>query len=331
VYRRDFITLLGGAAAAWPLAARAQQAGGIRRIGVLMNFRENDPEAGRRVAAFQLSLQQLGWSDGGNIRIEYRWTGSNPDSLQGQAIELVRAQPDVIVANASQSVTELKRVTSTVPIVFVQVAEPVSLGFVASLARPGGNVTGFMNFEPSMGGKWLELLKELSPQVTRVALIYNPDTAPARGSFFVHSVETAAPSFGIETFATSVHDAAEIEHALSAFAREPNGCVIVLPDQFTTNNRGLIIALVARHRLPAIYPFRYFVADGGLMAYGIDSIDLYRRAASYVDRILRGAKAGDLPVQAPTKFELVFNLRTAKASGLTVSESFLLRADEVIE
>jgi putative ABC transport system substrate-binding protein len=329
--RRDFLTLLGGAAAAWPLAARAQQGERMRRIGMLTNVGETDPEAQPRVVVFRQTLEQLGWSVGRNIQIEYRWSAGNNDLLKAHATELLHFSPEVIVATTNQAVAALRRETSTVPIVFLQVADPVALGFVTSLSRPGGNVTGFMNFEPAIGGKWIEIIRELTPGVARVALIFNPNTAPNRGSLFLHSIETAASSFAIQPVPISITDPVEMRQTIDVFVREPNSAVIVLPDPFTTAHRGLIYPLMAQHRLPAMYPFRYFVAEGGLMSYGVDPTAQVRGAASYVDRILRGAKPNDLPVQAPIKFELIFNLKTAKALGLAVSESFLLRAHEVIE
>jgi putative ABC transport system substrate-binding protein len=327
--RRAFITLLGGAAA-WPIAAPAQQPGGMRRIGLLMNFAENDPEGQRRLAIFKEALEQLGWSENRNIRMEHRWIALNRDDLlQAHAAELARLPLDVIFAHTSPVVLALRQETKTVPIVFVQVSDPVANGIVESLARPGSNATGFMNFEPAMGGKWLQILKELPPNVKRIALLFNPKTPSS--PLFVSSAEAAASSFSVELIKAEVYDPANIERTIDSFAQEPDGAAIVLPDVFTTTHRSRIISSVSRNRLPTVYPFRYFVDDGGLMSYGIDIADMLRRGASYVDRILRGTKPSDLPVQAPTRFELVINLKAAKAIGLTVSESFLLRADEVVD
>jgi putative tryptophan/tyrosine transport system substrate-binding protein len=330
VRRREFITLLGCSATAWPLAARAQQGERVRRIGVLMGgFVANDPEGQARVTAFQGSLQGLGWVGGRSAEIEYRWAPTT-DLMQTYAKEIVEWQPDVILGQTTPAVGALMRATPTIPIVFVQVNDPVGQGMVQSLSNPGGHVTGFSAFEFSLGSKWLEILKEIAPHVARVAVIFNPKTAPYFGSF-LRPLEAAALSVAVESIATSVHDAAEIERGIALFANVPNGGLIVLPDTFTLVNRAQIIALANEHRLPAIYPFRYHAVDGGLVSYGIDTIDLYRRAASYVDRILRGAKPADLPVQQPTKFELAINLKTAKILGLTFPPGLLATADEVIE
>jgi putative ABC transport system substrate-binding protein len=329
--RRDFITL-GGAAIAWPLAARAQQAGGIRRIGVLTTFGDNDALAQGWDGAFRKGLDELGWHDGRNVRIDHRWAAGDADRLRAFAKEIVALQPDVIFAVTTPTVAALLRETRALPIVFAQVSDPVGLGFVASLARPGGNVTGFtnINIESSIGGKWLELLKEIAPAVRRVAMIYNPPTASFAG-YDLRPFEAAGPAYGIQASAAAVHSDADIENAIEALAREPGGGFVVLPDTFTGMHRDQIVSLAARYRLPAVYPFRWFAEIGGLLSYGIDSGDMFRRAASYVDRILKGAQPADLPVQAPTKYELVVNLKTAKALGLTTSESLLLRADDVIE
>jgi putative ABC transport system substrate-binding protein len=328
--RRDFITLLGGAAAIWPLAARAQQSDRMRRIAVLMSFAASDPETQLRVAAFEQGLRELGWVEGRNLRTEYRYAPGAGELLRSYAAELVRMAPDLILANSTPVMAALQELRPALPIVFVQVTDPVGQGLVSNLARPGGNLTGFTNFEFSIGTKWLETLKQLAPRVTRVALVFNPDTAPFAG-LFQRPVEAAAPSFGITPSAAAVRDAAEIERTVDAFAREPNGALMVLPDVSTVNHRDLIIALAARHRLPAVYPYRFYAASGGLLSYGSDVADIFRRAAAYVDRILKGTSPGELPVQAPTKYELVINLKTAKALDIEVPTMLLARADEVIE
>ena len=327
--RRDFISLIGGATVAWPLAARAQQSDRVRRVGVLMGTVEGDPEGQRYIKAFQQGLQALGWAPGRNVQIEYRWCGSDTDRIQTYAAELVGLKPDVILAQTSLITAPLQRETRTIPIIFTQVNDPVETGIVASMAHPGGNITGFTSFELTVGGKWLQILKEIAPSVTRVAVILNPVQSPQIA--ILHAIEAVAPSVGVPVTVAGVHDAAEIERVISAFARELNGGLIVLPNPVTIVNRELIIALADRYRLPAVYAYRYFITDGGLMSYGVDLADLYRRAAGYVDRILKGDKPADLPVQAPTKYDHVINLRTAKALGLTVPPQLLARADEVIE
>ena len=326
--RRDFITALGGAAV-WPLMAPAQQSDRTPRIGVLLSFAADDPEARLRFAAFQQGLQRLGWTDGRNLRIEYRWGAGEEDRIRKYAAELVALAPDVILANGSVVVAPLLQATRTVPIVFVFVPDPVGAGYVDSLARPGGNATGFMQFEYSMSAKWLELLKEIAPGVTRAAVIRDPAITAGIGQF--GAIQTAAPSAGVEVSAVNMRDADEIERAIAAFARSSNGGLIVTGSTLALLHRDLIIALAARHRLPAVYWNRVYVTGGGLISYGPDPIDQYRRAASYVDRILKGEKPADLPVQAPTKYELVINLKTAKTLGLDVPQSLLARADEVIE
>jgi ABC-type uncharacterized transport system substrate-binding protein len=326
--RRQFITLLGGAAA-WPLAARAQQAERVRRIGVLMNLAADDPEGQSRLAAFLRGLQQLGWSDGGNVRIDTRWAAADVDRFRSYAAELVALAPDVILASGHPSVVALQQATRTVPIVFLQVVDPVGAGFVASLARPGGNATGFTVFEYSISGKWLELLKEVVPSVTRAAIIRDAAITAGTGQFA--AIQAVAPSLGIEVSPIGVHDPGEIERAIGAFARSSNGGLIVTGSALAAVHRDLIVMLAARHKLPAIYSFRYFGTAGGLISYGPDPIDQYRRAAGYVDRILKGEKPADLPVQAPTKYEMVINLKTAKALGLEIPATVLARADEVIE
>ena len=326
--RREFITLLGGAAAAWPLAARAQQSHRLRVVGVLLAMAPDDPEAQLRVKAFEAGLRELGWTEGRNLRLEYRWAAGDAALLRKQATELVGLAPDLILATSTPVLAALRQ-ENPLPIVFVQVTDPIGSGFVPNLARPGGSLTGFTSFEFTIGSKWLEALKHVAPAVTRVALIFNPDTAPFAHMFW-QPVEDAAPSFDVEPMQAPVRDVGEIERTVAAFARQ-NGGLMVLPDVSTTNHRDLIIALAARHRLPAVYPYRYFATSGGLMSYGSDLADVYRRAASYVDRILKGAVPGDLPVQAPAKFEFVINLKTANALGLTVPPLWLGRADEVIE
>jgi putative ABC transport system substrate-binding protein len=328
--RREFITLLGGAAA-WPVAVRAQQSGPVRRIGMLIGYAENDPETQARLLAFRQGLDRLGWTEGHNALIDYRFAPANPEQAQHFAKELVALRPDVLVGNSTPATAALLAETRTIPIVFVGVSDPVGSGLVTSIARPNGNTTGFTNFEPSLIGKWLEMLREIAPGITRAAVLFNPATAPDGGAFFLTPFDQIARSLAIEPIAARVNNDTEIESAFAEVGRKTGGSVIVMPDAFTTVHRQLIILLAARHGLPAIYPYRYEAADGGLLSYGVDTVDLLRRAAPYVDRILRGERPGDLPVQAPTKFELVVNLKAAKAIGLTIPESFLVRADEVIE
>jgi putative tryptophan/tyrosine transport system substrate-binding protein len=327
--RREFITLLGGAAAAWPLAARAQQPERMQRIGVLLTAAADDPEFQARLAAFLEGLQKSGWTDGRNVRIDTRWAGGNADDIRRHATEMLALAPDVILAHGSPSLGPLLQATRTVPIVFVSVIDPVGAGFVDSLARPGGNATGFTNFEYGISGKWLELLKQIAPHLTRAAVLRDP-TSPA-GTGQLGAIQSVAPSFGVELRPVDLRDAPEIERAVTAFALSANGGLIVTGSSFANIHRDLTIALAARHKLPAVYPARFFVTGGGLISYGPDRVDLFRRAAGYVDRILKGEKPGDLPVQAPTKYELVINLKTAKALGLTVPPTVLVRADEVIE
>jgi putative tryptophan/tyrosine transport system substrate-binding protein len=327
--RREFISLLGGAAA-WPLAARAQQGERMRRIGVLMSFAESDPEAQARVAAFREGLQKLGWTEGRNIRIDTRWATANVESIQRFAKELLALQPELVLSATTPTTAALLQQTRTVPIIFAVVSDPVGSGFVESYARPDGNVTGFTNFEPTIAGKWLELLKEIAPRVERVAFLFNPGTAPYV-EYYLNSFKAAAASFVMETIAAPVHTTSELASVIAAQARKPNSSLIVTPDTFTTAHRVEIISLAARHRLPAVYPFPYFAEAGGLLSYGSDIFDNYRRAASYADRILRGAKPSELPVQAPVKFDLVINLKTAKALGLDVPPTLVARADKVIE
>jgi putative tryptophan/tyrosine transport system substrate-binding protein len=328
--RREFITLLGGAVVAWPRAARAQQADRMRRVGVLEARAADDREGQARLAVFLQGLQELGWTDGRNVRIDYRWAAADADRYRTYAAELVALSPDVILSSASASVAALLQTTRTVPIVFVNVIDPVGAGFVARLARPGGNATGFTPFEYSLSGKWLELFKEIAPNLTRIAILRDPAIATGIGQFA--AIQAMAPSsFGAELSPIDVRDPGEIERDVAAFARESNGGLIVTSSLGAIVHRELIIMLAALHRLPAVYPFRFFVTSGGLISYGPDTTDQFRRAAGYVDRILKGEKPAELPVQAPTKYELAINLRTAKALGLTVPPSLLDRADEVIE
>ena len=329
VGRREFITLLGGAAAAWPLAARAQQPERMRRIGVLMPLAADDPQSLRRLTAFVQGLQQLGWTDGRNVRIDVRWAAGDPDRFRRYAAELVGLAPDVILAAAVSSMMPLQQATRSVPLVFVQVTDPVGAGFVASLARPGGNATGFTLFEFGVSAKWLELLKEVAPRLTRVAVLRDPSSSTGIGQFA--AMQGVAPALGVELSPIGVSDPGEIERTMAEFARGSNGGLILVPTAQTLIHRELIITLAARHQLPTIYPYRYFVTAGGLMCYGPDEIEQYRHAAGYIDRILKGEKPADLPVMQPTKFELAVNVKTAKALGLTIPESFLLRADAVVE
>ena len=330
IRRREFITLLGGAAAAWPGTGRAQRRELVRRIGVLMSFAASDPDAQLRISAFDKGMRDLGWLEGRNLQTEYRWAGDDGDGLRNNAKELVRMAPDVILVNSTPASVALHEQGGSVPAVFVQVTDPVGAGLVANLGRPGGNLTGFTTFEFSIGSKWLEMLKVVAPHVTRVALVFSPRTAPFADMFW-GPIEVAAPNFDAMPILAAVGSGAEIGPALEAFAREPNGGLIVLPDVTTMNHRDAIIELAARHRLPAMYPFRYFAVSGGLMSYGPDLRDVFRRAAAYVDRILRGARPGDLPVQAPIWLEQVMNLRAAKVLGITMPPLLLARADEVIE
>jgi putative ABC transport system substrate-binding protein len=326
--RREFIILLGGAVTAWPLIARAQPAERVRRIGVLLPSAAENPEYQPWVGAFLQELSQLGWSIGRNVRIDTRWAATNAD-IRKQAAELVALAPDVILAHGSNTVGQLLQATHTVPIVFPVIADPIAGGFVDNLARPGGNATGFMLFENSISGKWLELLKQIAPGVTRVAVIVDPTIPTGPAQFSV--IQTMAPSLRVEVTPINKRDAGEIERAVAALAQASNGGLIVTPGLPATHNRDLIIMLAARHKLPAIYFDRYFITAGGLFSYGPDRIDMYRRAAGYVDRILKGEKPADMPVQAPTKYQLVINLQTAKTLGLTVPQALLASADEVIE
>jgi putative ABC transport system substrate-binding protein len=328
IRRRKVITLLGGAAA-WPLTARAQQHERMRRIGVIFNLTPDDPEGQVRNAAFLQALQELGWTVGRNLQIDHRWTSADPDRIRKSVAELVALAPDVIQATSSPVTAALLQATRTVPIVFAQVADPVGSGLVESLARPGGNATGFTVFEYGISVKWLELLKEIAPQVMRAAILRDPAIASGIGQ--MAAIQGVAPGFGVELHPLGVRDATEIKRAVTAFARSSNGGLIVTASPLTLLHRELIISLAVRHQLPTVYPLRFFVADGGLISYGPNTIDPYRRAAVYVDRILKGEKPADLPVQAPTKYELVVNIKTAKALGLDVPATLLASADEVIE
>jgi putative ABC transport system substrate-binding protein len=326
--RRQFITLLGGAAA-WPLAARAQQGDRVRRIGVLWPGDENDPEVKRRLSAFTQALAGLGWTFGRNVRMDVRWTGGDNNRIQALAQELVGLKPDIILVASTPATAALQRETRTIPIVFAAVGDPVASGIVPGLNQPGGNITGFGLLEPSMGGKWLELLSEIAPGLKRAAIMFNPDLAPV--SVYMPSFETAARSLKVVPITAPVRSDVEIEAAIVALGREPGGGLVVLSDAFTGTHRVPIILAAARNNVPAVYELSTFARDGGLLSYGVDRVDISRRAASYVDRILRGEKPGDLPVQFPTKFEMVVNLKTAKALGLAIPPSIMLRADEVIE
>ena len=327
--RRRFITLLG-AAAAWSLAAHAQQAQEMRRVGALLVLRENDPEGKVWLRAFEEELQRLGWEQGRNIQIEYRFAGSDEHRLRTWAAELAGMRPDVLFTAGTPALVALSRETRSLPIVFAQVSDPVKLGLVASLARPAGNITGFVTVESAFTGKWLELLRDMAPDRKRVTVLLDPDN-PSQLVLYFQGIETAASTLGMQLTRADVRSADDIERAIEAVAQQPNGALVVVPTAVTLLNRDLIIALAARHRLPAIYPYRIFAVSGGLISYGVSLPDSYRRAASYVGRILKGAKPGDLPVQLASKFELVVNLKTAKALGLTIPEPFLQTADEVIE
>jgi putative ABC transport system substrate-binding protein len=327
--RREFITLLGAAATGWPIAARAQRPDRIRRIGVLMNLAEGDADGQTRIKALQESLRQLGWIDGHNVQIDYRWGATDVARARKPAGELIALAPDVIMASAAQAVTELQQATRSVPIMFVNVIDLVGAGFVASLARPGGSTTGFTLFEYSIAGKWLDMLKQIAPRVTRAAVLRDATISSRIGQFAV--IQAMAPSFAVELSPFDTRDAGEIERAVTSFAGGGNGGLIVAVSSSAADHRDLIVTLVARHRLPAIYGARYFVTAGGVISYGPDYIEGYRRAAGYIDRILKGEKPADLPVQAPTKYELVINVKTAKALGITVPPTLLAVADDVIE
>ena len=329
--RREFIAGLVGATAASSLAVHAQQGDRVRRIGVLVPANENDPEAKALLSGFTQGLAELGWTEGRNVRMEVRWAVGSIEQVRALAKELVNLQPEIIFANATPVTAALQRETRTIPIVFTGVSDPVGSGFIANVPRPGGNLTGFIDLEASMGGKWLELLTEIAPGVRRVAIMFNPETAPVGGSYYLPSFEAAARSLKREPIVAPVHSDAEIETVMTSLGREPGGGLVVMTDAFMPVHRAPIILLASRNNVPAVYPQSVFARDGGLLSYGPNRADLFRRSASYVDRILRGAKPADLPVQLPTKFEMALNVKTAKALGLAVPRSILLRADEVIE
>jgi putative tryptophan/tyrosine transport system substrate-binding protein len=326
--RRDFITGISGSAIAWPLAARAQ-AEKARNVGVLLPSHEADADGQARLALLRQGFNELGWVEGRNIHFDYQWAGGDVARAKAEAAALVSKKPDVIIANSTMSLAALKNETTTIPIVFVVVGDPIGQGFVSSLAHPGGNITGFSAFEFAISGKWLELMKEIAPEVSRVAFIFNPDAGPYAEKF-VQTIVPVAPSLGVNLIASPTRDPAEIDRAITAVAGEPKGGLIVNPDAFTGANRSLIISLAARYRLPAVYPYRYWVVDGGLISYGHDANEPWRRAPSYVDKIFKGASPADLPIQQPTKFELIINLKTAKTLGLTIPPRLLDRADELI-
>jgi putative tryptophan/tyrosine transport system substrate-binding protein len=328
--RREFIAFAGVAALVWPLVARAQQGERVRRIGVLMAYAESDREGQAWVAAFREELQKVGWTDGRNIRIDYGWAAADAELRQQIAKELVAQQPDLIVTQNTPTTGAVMRQTHIIPIIFANVADPVGTGFVASFSRPGGNITGFINLEGSLGGKWLELLKEIAPSIDRVAFLFNPTTAPF-AEYFLDPFKLAARSFAVEAISAPVRDVPELESVVAALARKPNAGLIVMPDAFLNVHRTQVVSLADQHGLPAAYPYRFFAELGGLLSFGADPLDNFRRAASYVDRILKGEKPADLPVQAPTKYELAINLKTARALGLTVPQSLRVAADEVIE
>jgi putative ABC transport system substrate-binding protein len=329
--RREFITLVGSAVAAWPLTARAQQAEQVRRIGVMGSLAPDDPDVLQRMAVFRAALAELGWAEGKNIQIDHRWTGGDLGHIRESAKALVGWSPDVVAAQSTPVTAALRDETDTIPIVFVQVADPIGNGFIANLAKPGANLTGFTNFESSMAGKWLELLKDVAPAIARVGVLFNPDEGHGLAQYFLSSIEAAAGSYGVTTVSLEARNPGEVERVIGAFGIVPNRGAVVLPTAYNAVHREHIATLMARQRLPAVYGFRYFVTSGGLMSYGVETVAIWRHVAGYVDRILRGAKPAELPVQAPTNFELVINLNAAKELGLTVPPSLLLRADEVIE
>jgi putative ABC transport system substrate-binding protein len=328
--RRDFIKAIASSSVAWPLAARAQQSERARHIGVLMAFSESDPEAQSWARGFREELAKLGWSEGHNIQIDTRWATADVQSLERSAKQLVALQPDLILTGSTPATAAMRQQTNTVPIIFAMVGDPVGSGFVVSLSRPGGNLTGFTPIENSLGGKWVELLKEIAPRVARVTMVLNPAMAPF-ASYYLNPFKAAAASFGMDAIVAPVKDMAELEGAVATLAREPNSGLIVMPDAFMIGHHAVITSLVARYRVPTVYPFRIFAEVGGLVSYGSSALDEFRRAASYADRILKGAKPSELPVQTPVNFDLVINLKTAKALGLDVPSSIRLRADEVIE
>jgi len=327
--RREFITLLGGAAASWPLAARAQQSDKMRRIGVLVGQAENDSDVKARLTGFREALAKAGWSEGRNVNVDYRFAAARAEHVEALAKELVALQPDVIIAQGTSVTAALQRETNKIPIVFVTVSDPIGWGFVASLPRPGGNITGLLQYETGIIGKWMAMLKEIAPRLEHVALVANPKVTAY--DYFLRAAEAAAPSLAIEIVPSPIESAADIERVIDSIARVPNSGLLLPPDTTTITHRDLIIALAARHRLPAVYSLRLFVTAGGLMSYGTDVVEIFRLAATYADRILRGAKPAELPVQAPTKYETIVNLKTAKGLGLDVPPSLIVRADEVIE
>jgi putative ABC transport system substrate-binding protein len=328
--RRLFLALLAGATAS-ALRVRAEQGGRVARLGLLSSIAEDDPEAQAMIAALDRGLRDLGWTEGGNLRVDRRWGDGDRSRIERFAKELVTLNPDVIVGYTTPSVAALRKETDTVPIVFVQVSDPIGTGFIADIARPGGNITGFTSFEASMVGKWVELIKEMAPKTTRIGYLFNPDTAPYVRRYYQEPLEKSAKAFGAEPLGIAVHSLAEIERGITELGRESGGALILLPDSFNILHRGRIVALTAESRVPFISPYRFAVVEGGLMSYGIDQVELFRRAAGYVDRILKGAKPADLPVQTPTKFELVINIKTATALGLDIPVKMLAAADQVIE
>jgi putative tryptophan/tyrosine transport system substrate-binding protein len=329
--RRQFIRLVGGAAAMWPRTVMAQQPNRVRRIGVLMELAADDPQARANIAAFQRGLHTLGWLEGGNLAVDYRWAPDDAVLVWKFAKELVQVRPELIVAGSSPVVATLLGETRSIPIVFVSISDPIGEGFVASFAHPGGNITGFTNFESSMTGKWVELLTQIAPNLTRVAFLFNPQAAAGGGSYFLHAADTAVSTLKVQAVMALVHDGDEIEASFAALAREPGVGAVLLPDIFTAAHYQLVVALAARYHVPTVYPYRFMVERGGLISYGVDIENLFERAATYVDLILKGANATDLPVQAPTKFELVINQKTAKTLGLTVPYTLLANAETVIE
>ena len=328
--RRDFIRIIAGSTVAWPLDVRAQQSERLRKVGALISTREDDADGQARVALLRQGFSELGWIENRNISFDFRWIGGDATRAKANAAELVSQKPDVIIANSTLSLAAARNETSTIPIVFVVVGDPIGQGFVSSLAHPGGNITGFSAFEFAISGKWLELIKEIAPEVRRVAFIFNPQSGPY-AERFVQSIAPVAPSFGVDLAVSPTRDPAEIERAIVAVSGEPKGGLIINPDAFTGANRGLIISLAARYRLPAVYPYKYYAADGGLLSYGHDSNEPFQRAPAYVDKILKGANPGDLPIQQPTKFELIINLKTAKTLSVTIPPQLLDRANELIE
>jgi putative tryptophan/tyrosine transport system substrate-binding protein len=326
--RRDFFALIGGATLSWPAVAHAQQSGRVRRIGMLSGLAENNPESRMRIATFRQALESFGWKEGLNIRIDYRWAAGDPNRMQAYAKEIIAASPDIVVAESTPATAALQKESRTIPIVFTQAGNPIGSGFAASFSRPGGNITGFTNYPPSMGGKWLEILKEITPDLTRAAALFNPQTHTGQ---YWDVLEAAGKTLNVQFSKAAVRDVAEIERAVEAMAGDPKGGLLIMPDAFLSSNRETIVVSTARHRVPTIYAFREFPDSGGLISYGMNRIAVYRDVAAYVNRILRGEKPGELPIQAPTRFELVVNLKAAKAMAMTIPEIFLVRADAVIE